>query len=148
MKFQPVSLQEKLLLAAVRGRQAGPETGADESRQLQGAMGNLWKSHGFPKLHGGFSWIFHIYDIYINHYWSILVYCRVTPFSDCLEHTCAADSWWRGMLLGSIGVGAVWETKDYLLLWSVVNVDVFVQETYRRFPVSLHQLVVDESLEC
>lgn len=68
MKFQPVSLQEKLLLAAVRGRQAGPETGADESRQLQGAMGNLWKSHGFPKLHGGFSWIFHIYDIYINHY--------------------------------------------------------------------------------
>jgi len=49
VKFQPVSLQEKLLLAAVRGRQAGPETGADESRQLQGAMGNLWKSHGFPK---------------------------------------------------------------------------------------------------
>ena len=85
-------------------------------------------------------YVYNIYDIYIDHYWSILVYwCLLqgNPFlRDCLEHTCAADSWWRGMLPCSIGGGAVWETKDYLLLWSVVNVDVFVQETYRRFPVS------------
>ena len=97
-------------------------------------------------------WIFMDFPYLWYLYWSLLIYLSLlqgNPFlRDYLEHTCAADSWWRGMLLGSIGVGAVWETKDYLLLWSVVNVDVFVQETYRRFPVSLHQMVVDESLEC
>ena len=41
--------QEKLLLAAVRGRQAGPETCTDEGWQLQGADKRRWELHGVPK---------------------------------------------------------------------------------------------------